>query len=150
MSSQLVDSNRRRAQLRGFVDELVIPRWLVESGGGDGTVSYPSLALTHPDTNSSDLRWVVHCGDAIFRLVEEEGLSMLVPEIYSAVERAAFASVLLGDEDCFEIWARRAQSYSRIAKWMHGRKPLLTEDQWEQSFDQPGRFFATWGRKSEL
>jgi len=127
----------------------VIPRQLAESGGGNGTVSYPSFALTHPETNSSDLRWVIHCGDVIFRLVEEEALSILVPLIHSAVERAAFASVLLGDKDGFKIWARRAQSYSRVAKWMYGRKPLLTEDQWEQSFDQPEIFFATWGRKRE-
>ncbi|KAF8324547.1 uncharacterized protein EI90DRAFT_3129735 [Cantharellus anzutake] len=149
VSSDIASSDRRRMRISNFMDHLEVPSQKNEFK--DDIIPYPNVALTHPSTTPSILRRVVYVADAIFRLIEEEGLHALIPSspIYQVVERAAFASVLLGDKDVFDIWSRQASIYSRTARWMHNGKPLLSEDQWEQAFNDPEAYFATWGRNSD-
>jgi hypothetical protein len=50
--------------------------------------------------------------------------------IYHALERVALACALLGEEDEFEDWARRARIELRVLGSIAVGKSIFTDEQW--------------------
>jgi hypothetical protein len=114
-------------------------------GSKESRIKAASISLTSPSTTPADLCSVIHSGKQYYELCRSEDVH--TDHIYHALERVALAYALLGEEDQFQDWGRRARIELRVLGSIAVGKSLFTDEEWGKALESAPSFIDSWGMK---